>query len=120
MFVFMLEIVKRLNEQIDILELIDAETLSNGIDFDLKLLFEALSTAPLQCFVVDEVFSLINQKLENVFDAFVLVLDLAMILVTASHVGLVVVVIKFAAALALVLAVHDGCVLVHLRFALGL
>lgn len=110
----MLEIVESLNEQIDILELIDAKTLSNRINFDLKLLFKAFATASFQCFVVNKVLSFIDQELKNIFNAFVLVLDFAMILITTSHVGLVVVIIQFTAALALVLAVHNGCVLVHL------
>jgi len=48
-----------------------------------------------------------------------LVLDVAVVLVSASNIWLIVIIFKLTSALPLVLAIHNWCILVHLRLALS-
>ena len=105
----LLVLVKDIYKQIDVLEIVDAETLADGVNFDFELILLACADAFLHGFVVDEIVCFINQQLEDVFDAFVLVLDVGL---DAGHNRLIL--LQLAAAHSLILTVHDGSVLVHL------
>lgn len=109
-----LVVVHNLNQQVNVLELVYAQTLPDGIDFNLELHFKTLSNALLLGLVINQVISLFYQQLKHIFNLFVLVTDIDSI----SSLNRLVV-NQLTLALTLVLAVHNRCVLVHLRITLS-
>ena len=109
-----LEVVEDFNQQINVLEIINAQTFANWINFNLKLLLCVSSFASFKSLVIDKVVSLINEEFENILNFLVLMCNIVSI--TGSS---WLIVYKLALALPLVLAVHDRSVLVHLWVALS-
>lgn len=108
-----LVVIHNLNQQVNVFELIYAQTLPDGINFNLELHFKTLSYALLLGLVINQVISFFNQQLKYIFYLFVLVSDIDS--VSSLH---RLVVNQLTLALTLVLAVHNRCVLVHLRITL--
>lgn len=107
--------VKGVDKQVDVLKVVNAQTLANGINLNFELVLLAGSQALFSRLIVNEVIGLFNEQFENIFDALVLVLN---VVLDASHNRLVL--LELAAAHALILAVHDRSVLVHLGLPLRL
>lgn len=97
-----LVVVHNLDQQINVLKLINAQTLPDGIDFNLELHFKTLADAFLLSLVVNQVISFFNQQLKHIFNLFVLVTDIDSI--SSLH---RLVINQLTLALTLVLAVHN-------------
>ena len=97
-----LVVIHNLNQQVNVFELIYAQTLPDGIYFNLELHFKTLSYALLLGLIINQVISFFNQQLKYIFYLFVLVSDIDS--VSSLH---RLVVNQLTLALTLVLAVHN-------------
>jgi hypothetical protein len=68
------------------LKFIDAQTLADRVDLNLELLLEALATASLKRLVIDEILGFIVKQFKHIFNFLVLILNVAVVLVTAGHI----------------------------------
>jgi len=113
-----LEFVKNVNKEFNILHIFNAKTFADGIDLDLELLLRTGIHASLNCFIVDKIGGLCDKEPKDLLHTFILLPS--RILIFGAN-TLVIDQLRFGLGLGIVtaLGVHDRGVLVHERVALS-
>ena len=68
----LLVLVEHVDEELHVGHVLNADRLADGVDLDLKLLLGIDTLAPLEGFVVNQVWSLIDQETEDLLHPLVL------------------------------------------------
>ena len=111
--------IESIDEQVDVLHIVNAQTLADAVNLDGELLLQADALASLEATVVNQVLSLVDQQTEHRLDSVVLLFSIRVLVLAASHIGLLVDVRARLVVLLRLIAVHDRRVLLDHRVTLS-
>ena len=113
----LLELVENVDEKLNVVHVLDAERLADGVDLDLESLLCISTGTSLQTLVIDQIWCLSDQEAEHLLHSLILLPSGILVLR-----GNALVVIDLALGLGLLvvtLRIHDRGILVHERVALS-